>query len=67
MGSRDLIECKSWLGDIVDAKDTLKIGSTQYVEEWQIYQNVLKECEVAKKTQWLDVRGNHGILVLLMH
>ena len=48
-------------GDIVDAKDTLQIGSTQYIEEWEIYQNVLKECEVAKKTQWLDVRGNHGM------
>jgi hypothetical protein len=47
-------------GDIVDAKDKFQIGSKQYVEEWLIYQKVLEESGVAKKTQWLDVRGNHG-------
>ncbi|CAB4021656.1 Transmembrane 62, partial, partial [Paramuricea clavata] len=46
-------------GDIVDAKDRFQIGSEQYVEEWEIYQKILKESAVGKKTQWLDVRGNH--------
>ena len=48
-------------GDIVDAKDRFQIGSEQYVEEWEIYQKVLNESAVGKKTQWLEVRGNHGM------
>lgn len=60
----DILYCDIiWLfvGDIVDAKDRFQIGSEQYVEEWQIYNKILQESGVAKKTEWLEVRGNHGI------
>ena len=56
------MECIMFLGDIVDAKDRFQIGSEQYIEEWEIYQKILEDSGVAKKTEWLEVRGNHGII-----
>ncbi|KZC13997.1 Transmembrane protein 62 [Dufourea novaeangliae] len=46
-------------GDLTDAKAKDKMGSKQILEEWKYYKQVLDETEVAKKTLWLDVRGNH--------
>lgn len=34
--------------------------STQYEEEWRIYNDILIQSNVANKTLWLDIRGNHG-------
>ena len=34
--------------------------STQYKEEWEVYKAILKETGVQHKTQWIDIRGNHG-------
>lgn len=47
-------------GDLTDAKTKDHIGSRQYETEWMFYRNILNECRVTEKTQWLDVRGNHG-------
>jgi len=37
------------------------MGSQQYVEEWEVYKNILQACRVTEKTVWLDIRGNHGM------
>ena len=47
-------------GDLTDAKDHSRIFSEQYKEEWEVYHRVLKETQVEAKTDWLDIRGNHG-------
>ena len=47
-------------GDLTDAKDQTKIDSSQYIEEWEVYSGVLKETKVEERTNWLDIRGNHG-------
>ncbi|XP_046666452.1 transmembrane protein 62-like [Homalodisca vitripennis] len=46
-------------GDLTDAKSVDTLGSQQYEDEWKLYRNALDKCQVAKKTVWLDVRGNH--------
>lgn len=47
-------------GDLTDAKNIDTLGSRQYEDEWKLYRNTLDKFNVAKKTIWLDVRGNHG-------
>ncbi|XP_023933430.1 transmembrane protein 62 [Lingula anatina] len=46
-------------GDLTDAKHKDLQGSGQFQEEWTLYNDVLKETGVLKKTTWLDIRGNH--------
>lgn len=46
-------------GDLTDAKSEDNMGSQQYVEEWEMYKNILQACRVTEKTVWLDIRGNH--------
>ncbi|XP_046474147.1 transmembrane protein 62 [Neodiprion pinetum] len=46
-------------GDLTDAKAKDKMGSGQIQGEWEHYRKVLEESDVLKKTEWLDVRGNH--------
>lgn len=47
-------------GDLTDARDKDLIGSRQYEQEWKIYHNLIKDTQVESKTEWLDMRGNHG-------
>lgn len=47
-------------GDLTDAKDRDNLGSRQYKAEWQIYHRIIEDSGVLNKTQWLDIRGNHG-------
>ncbi len=46
-------------GDLTDAKALTRLNSFQVQEEWENYRNILKETNVTKMTQWLDIRGNH--------
>ena len=47
-------------GDLTDAKAKDKLGSRQFIEEWQMYQETMEICGAYKKDAfWLDVRGNH--------
>ncbi|XP_067009565.1 transmembrane protein 62 isoform X2 [Anabrus simplex] len=46
-------------GDLTDAKSEDNMGSRQYLEEWKYYKDILDECNIAEKTVWLDIRGNH--------
>lgn len=48
-------------GDLTDAKTSDNIGSKQYRKEWEHYNNILQDTNVLKKTEWLDIRGNHGL------
>lgn len=50
-------------GDLTDAKHWDNMGSGQYKEEWIAYADALKTCKVREKTLWLDIRGNHGMLL----
>lgn len=54
------------IGDLTDAKNIDTLGSRQYEDEWKLYRNTLDKFDVAKKTIWLDVRGNHGKKNLLV-
>lgn len=45
-------------GDLTDAKDKFKVGSKQYEDEWQRYQDTLAEFNLSSPF-WLDLRGNH--------
>lgn len=48
-------------GDLTDAKTSDFFGSRQWLQEWQLYQEILRNCfsQVDKPSQWLDIRGNH--------
>lgn len=52
-------------GDLTDAKNKDGQGSRQFEQEWNMYQSVLRECEVEKITDWLDIRGNHDSFNIL--
>jgi len=54
-------------GDLTDAKSEDNMGSQQYVEEWEMYKNILQACRVTEKTVWLDIRGNHGMSHIHLH
>ena len=49
-------------GDLTDAKFQDLRGSKQFPDEWETYHEVVKKCKEKVKT-WLDIRGNHGILI----
>lgn len=51
----------NFTGDLTDAKTIDRMGSQQFLEEWQHYKKILDDSKVAEKTTWLDVRGNHGM------
>ena len=42
------------------------MGSRQYVREWELYKDILESCKVTEKTTWLDIRGNHGMIMILL-
>jgi hypothetical protein len=48
-------------GDLTDAKTKDKLGSRQFLEEWNIYHDTMKICGAYGNSnpKWLDVRGNH--------
>lgn len=52
-------------GDLTDAKHKNNMGSSQYEEEWIVYNDVLRKCDIKNKTIWFDIRGNHGYNILL--
>ncbi|CRL04248.1 CLUMA_CG017350, isoform A [Clunio marinus] len=45
-------------GDLTDGKDKI-FGSQQYEEEWKAYYSTIFNSGVPRKTNWLDLRGNH--------
>ena len=49
-------------GDLTDAKEKDRIGSQQYLKEWETYNKILRETNVTQMFPWLDIRGNHGKL-----
>ena len=54
-------------GDLTDAKLPDRTGSQQYEQEWQIYDNIIRETGITNKTVWLDIRGNHGMFSNRIH
>ncbi|CAK8692719.1 transmembrane protein 62-like [Clavelina lepadiformis] len=46
-------------GDLTDAKEKDRIGSQQYLKEWETYNKILRETNVTQMFPWLDIRGNH--------
>lgn len=47
-------------GDLTDAKYKNERGSTQFIEEWKRYEEVITLCQkYNNNVKWLDVRGNH--------
>ncbi|CAM1297477.1 SLC24A4 (predicted) [Pycnogonum litorale] len=46
-------------GDLTDGKLPDFQGSKQFYGEWNIYKDVLHKTGIAKRTLWLDIRGNH--------
>lgn len=67
----DLIQfCKDYLtviqpqmvlvtGDLTDAKGVDNVRSQQYEEEWNSYQQAVKQCSALSNATFLDTRGNH--------
>lgn len=47
-------------GDLTDAKESNKLGSRQFLKEWEIYGHILSKHSILNRTMWLDIRGNHG-------
>lgn len=54
-------------GDLTDAKDSDNLGSRQYRDEWQIYHDIIQQGHVQNKTIWLDIRGNHGKVEIILY
>ena len=46
-------------GDLTDAKEEGGVGSGQLREEWETYREILRESNIANRTVYLDIRGNH--------
>lgn len=53
-------------GDLTDAKHKNRIGSEQYIDEWQTYEGILRRSKATEKYVWLDIRGNHGKVAYLL-
>ena len=47
-------------GDLTHAKFPNERSSQQFEEEWQAYNDILRETRVGERRPWLDIRGNHG-------
>ena len=47
-------------GDLTDARTDNLLGSSQHLKEWIWYKNALVKNNIANRTVWLDIRGNHG-------
>lgn len=47
-------------GDLTDGRGLDAYISQQNEDEWKIYNEILRKANVAKRTKWLDLRGNHG-------
>ena len=56
----------SFTGDLTDAKTVDMQGSMQYEKEWKEYDRILKSTKITEKTVWLDTRGNHGMLQIIL-
>ena len=53
-------------GDLTDAFASFKRFSSQSIDEWKIYQNILKSRGLHKlKDYWIDIRGNHDCFDVL--
>lgn len=71
---RDFLQIKTvcFQGDLVNSVSSSTsgrerlLGTEQYEQEWQIYRNLLERTNVTKYTKWLDLKGNHGKLLLLL-
>ncbi|VDM32239.1 unnamed protein product [Hydatigera taeniaeformis] len=50
------------LGDITDAKLPNMRGSRQFEVEWAAYDRIVRRFCASRRTIWLDMRGNHGLL-----
>ena len=52
------------IGDLTDEVAPDKLVATQFEQEWVIYKNFYQQClNVSGTKTWLDIRGNHGILL----
>ena len=51
-------------GDLTHAKYPGERFSQQFNEEWETYKGIMETCRVREKVPWLDIRGNHGELVV---
>lgn len=51
------------LGDITDAKLPNMRGSRQFEMEWVAYERTVRKFCASRRTIWLDMRGNHGLLL----
>lgn len=47
-------------GDLTDGRGLDSYISQQNVDEWKIYNEILRTANAEKRTKWLDIRGNHG-------
>ena len=48
-------------GDLTDSRTRDPMGSTVFEKEWIMYWNVLNKTKVSSRTNWLDIKGNHGL------
>lgn len=47
-------------GDLTDGRGKNYLNSHENDEEWETYKEILSTANVANRTKWLDLRGNHG-------
>lgn len=52
-------------GDLTHAKFADERNSQQFSAEWKAYNSIVHKCNV-KDIPWLDIRGNHGMLFVVV-